>query len=128
MDRLSAVHRDPGDVVSLAVRPFYRLAPTFALQGSAIYSSRGEDAVSYLDSAAEIPGVDASVLAEDSKATATVLGIGVTYSSPGRLREGGRGLPVDASWGYERVVRTTGGIVEDRNTMRASFRVYFGLF
>jgi hypothetical protein len=35
---------------------------------------------------------------------------------------------VDASWGYERVVRTTGGIVEDRNTMRASFRVYFGLF
>jgi hypothetical protein len=128
MDRLSAVHRDPGDVVSIAVRPFYRLAPTFALQGSASYWSRGEDAVSYLSPAAEIPGVDAAVLAEDSKATATALGFGVTYSSPGRLRAGGRGLPVDASWSYERVVRTTGGIVPDRHSMRARFRLYFALF
>jgi hypothetical protein len=128
IDRLSAVRRDPGDVVRLAVRPFFRLAPTFAIQGTAMYWSRGEDAVSYLSAADEIPGVDASVLAQDSKASATVLGIGITYSSPGKFREGGRGLPVDASWGYERIVRTTGGIVPDRHTFRARFRVYFGIF
>lgn len=128
IDRLRVVHRDPGDIVSLAVRPFYRLAPAFALQASATYWSRGVDKVSYLTPDEEIPGVDASVLAEDSKATATTLGFGVIYSSPGRLGPSGHGLPVDASWSYERVVRTTGGIVPDKHAMRARFRVYFGLF
>jgi hypothetical protein len=128
IDRLSAVRRDPGDVVSLAVRPFFRLAPTLAIQGSATHWFRGEDDVSYLTPADEIPGVDASVLAQDSKASATVLGIGITYSNAGGLRSGGNGLPVDASWSYERVVRATGGIVPDRHAMRARFRFYFDLF
>jgi hypothetical protein len=128
IDRLSAVRRDPGDVVSIAVRPFFRLAPTFAIQGTALHWWRGTDAVSYLTPEDEIPGVDASVLAENTKASATVLGIGVTYSNPGRLRAGGNGLPIDASWSYERVVRATGGIVPDGNVMRARFRYYFGLF
>ncbi|HET9725842.1 MAG TPA: hypothetical protein VFP28_02930 [Gemmatimonadales bacterium] len=128
LDRLSAVRRDPGDIVSVAVRPFFRLAPSIALQGHATYWSRGADEVSYLTVDDEIPGVDASVLAEDSKATATTLGFGVTYSSLGRLRPGARGLPVDASWSYERVVRATGGLVPDRHAMRARVRFYFGLF
>ena len=122
------MHRDPGDVVGVAFRPFFRLVPSFALQASAGYWSRGEDDVSYLTAEDEIPGVDASVLAEDSKATAATVGFGVTYSSMGRLRPGGTGLPIDASWNYERVVRTTGGIVADRQSMRARFRIYFGLF
>jgi hypothetical protein len=128
LDRLSAVHLDPGDVVRIAVRPFFRLAPTFAIEGVAMHWSRGEDAVSYLTDADVIPGIEASVLAQDTKATATVLGIGITYSSAGKFREGGRGLPVDASWGYERIVRTTGGLVPDRHTFRARFRAYFGIF
>lgn len=128
IDRLSAVHRDPGDVVSIAVRPFFRLVPTLAIQATAMHWSRGADAVAYLTPADEIPGVDAAELAEDSKAGATVLGFGITYSNPGRGRAGGSGLPVDASWGYQRVVRATGGIVPDRHSMRARFRFYFGLF
>jgi hypothetical protein len=128
IDRLSAVRRDPGDIVSLAVRPFFRLASTLALQGTAMHWRRGQDAVSYLTPADEIPGVDASVLAQDSKASATVLGFGVTYNNPGALRPGGRGLPVDASWGYERIVQTSGGIVPDGNVVRVRFRFYFGLF
>jgi hypothetical protein len=128
LDLLSAVRRDPGDVVRIAVRPFFRLAPTFAIEGTAMHWSRGEDEVSYLTADDEIPGVDASVLAQDSKASATVLGFGLTYSSAGKFRKGGRGLPVDASWGYERIVRTSGGIVQDRHTFRARFRAYFGIF
>ncbi|MEP7176905.1 MAG: hypothetical protein ABI860_10185, partial [Gemmatimonadales bacterium] len=128
IDRLSAVRRDPGDVTSIALRPFFRLAPTLALQGTAIRWSRGTDAVSYLTPEDEIPGIDASVVAEDSKASATVLGFGLTYSNPGRLRAGGTGLPIDASWSYERVVRSSGGIVPDRHSFRARFRAYFGLF
>jgi hypothetical protein len=128
LDLLSAVRRDPGDVVRIAVQPFFRLAPTFAIEGTAMHWSRGEDEVSYLTADDAIPGVDASVLAQDSKASATVLGIGITYSSAGKFREGGRGLPVDASWGYERIVRTSGGMVQDRHTFRARFRAYFGIF
>jgi hypothetical protein len=128
IDLLSAVHRDPGDIVSLAARPFFRLAPSFALQASATYWSKGADEVAYVTSADEIPGVDAAVLAQDSKATATTLGFGFTYSNLGRYRPGGRGLPVDASWSYERVIGASGGIVPDRHVMRARFRVYFGAF
>jgi hypothetical protein len=128
IDLLSVVRRDPGDVVSLAVRPFFRLAPTLAIQGSAMRWSRGADEVGYLTPADSVPGVSASVVAQDTKASATVLGIGITYSSPGRLRPGGKGLPVDASWTYERVVAASGGIVPDSHRTRAGLRVYFDLF
>ena len=99
-----------------------------AIQASAMRWSRGADEVGYLTPADSIPGVSASVVAEDSKVSATVLGIGITYSSPGRLRPGGKGLPVDASWTYERVVGASGGIVPDRHAVRARLRVYFGIF
>jgi hypothetical protein len=128
IDLLSAVRRDPGDVVSIAVRPFFRLAPTLAIQGSAMRWSRGADEVSYLSPGDSISGVPASVAAQDSKASATVLGIGLTYSSPGRLRPGGNGLPVDASWTYERIVGASGGLVPDAHRSRASLRVYFDVF
>lgn len=128
LDLLSGVHRDPGDIVSLAVRPFFRLAPTLGIQASLTHWSRGADQVDYLSAADEIPGVDATVLAEDTKATATTVGFGLTYSNPGGYRAGGSGLPVDAGWSYERVVRSSGGIVPDRHIMRARFRVYLGVF
>lgn len=125
---LSSVRRDPGDVVSLTVRPFFRLAPTLAIQGSATRWSRGADAVTYSTDADAIPGVDPAVLALDSKASATVLGIGLTYSNPGRRGAGGAGWPLDASWGYERIVTASGGIVPDMHVMRTRLRFYFGLF
>jgi len=128
IDLLSVVRRDPGDVLSLAVRPFFRLAPTLAIQGSVTRWSRGADQVSYASAGDSLPGVSASVVASDSKASATLLGLGLTYSSPGRLRSGGRGLPVDAGWMYERVMGASGGIVPNRHTMRAMLRLYFGLF
>ena len=128
VDQLSGVRRDPGDVVSIAVRPFFRLAPTFAIQGSAMIWKRGVDEVAYLTDADVIPGVDASVLAQDTKATATVLGIGITYSHPGVFREGGSGMPVDASWTYERIVHASDGIVPDRHGFKARLRAYFRLF
>ena len=68
------------------------------------------------------------MLAQDTKASATVLGIGITYSNPGTVSRGREGMPVDASWGYERIVRTRDGIVPDRHAFRARFRAYFGLF
>jgi hypothetical protein len=127
-DLLAELRLDPGDVVTVAARPFFRLARTIALIGTVEHFSRGEDEVSYRDEAGAIPGVEAAVLAQGTDASATLLGIGVTYSNPGRLRPGGRGLPVDAGWSYERVVRASGGIVPSVHRLRARFRVYVGLF
>lgn len=127
-DLIAAVRLDPGDVTTFAVRPFWRLARTFALIGSLERWSRGEDAVEYRSPEDAIPGVDPSVLAQDSDASATVVSVGVTYSNPGGLRPGGSGLPVDAGWAYERVVGASGGIVPDIHRIRARFRVYFGIW
>jgi hypothetical protein len=127
-DRLALVRRDPGDVVSIGVRPFYRLARTFALQAGLEHWTRKTDQVSYASPGGALAGVDASLLAEESSANATVLSVGVTYSNPGRFRPGGTGMPVDASWSYERVLQAGGGRVVDSHAMRGKFRVYFGIW
>jgi hypothetical protein len=128
LDRLTNVHRDPGDVTTLGIQPFFRLARTFAIIGQVELQSRQLDEVTYVSAADSIPGVDASVLAEGTDGKATYAGIGVTYSNPGARNAGGRGLPVDAGWTYERVLSSSRGIVPDVHRVRARLRVYFGLF
>jgi len=127
-DRLALVRRDPGDIIAIDVRPFYRLARTLALQAGVQHWTRKTDEVSYASPADALSGVDASVLAEETAANATLLSAGITYSNPGRFRAGGVGLPVDASWSYERVLRSGKGRVPDTHRVRASFRMYFGLW
>ena len=127
-ERLALVRRDPGDIFAIGVRPFYRLARTLALQAGVELWTRGTDAATYATPADAIPGVDPSVLADESKTNATVLSVGITYANPGGLRPGGTGLPVDASWSYERVLRAGGGRVPDSHRLAGRFRVYFGLW
>jgi hypothetical protein len=127
-DRLRFVHRDPGDIVALGVHPFYQLARTLGFQAGLEHWSRSADAYSYSSPADALPGIDANVLAEDSNANATVLTVGITYANPGGLRRGGTGLPVDASWRYERILRSGGGRVPDTHAVRGQFRVYFGVW
>jgi hypothetical protein len=128
LERLTNVRRDPGDIVTLAVRPFFRLARTFALTASLEHQSRGEDEVTYATGADALPGVDASIAARGTDGSATLVAVGVTYANPGSLRPGGTGLPVDAGWTYERVVRASGGLVPDVHRVRARLRVYIGVF
>ena len=125
---ITIVRNDPGDITTIAARPFVRLVQDLAIQGTAIYWSRGADAVTYSTEADSLPGVSAGVLATGTDAKATALGIGIIYSNPGALRPGGRGLPVDAGWSYERVVHASGGRVANAHSFTARFRVYFGLF
>jgi hypothetical protein len=127
-ERLAAVRRDPGDIVSFGVHPFFRLARTFALQAGLDHWSRKSDAVSYAATGTALPGIDAGIMAEGTSANATTLSVGMTYSNPGGLRPGGNGLPVDASWTYERVLRAGGGRIPDTHALRGRFRVYFGLW
>jgi hypothetical protein len=125
---ITVVRNDPGDITTFGARPFFRLARSFAIQGTALHWSRGADAVTYATPADSLPDVSASVLATDTKASATVLGIGITYANLGRLNPGGSGLPVEAGWSYERVVSASGGRVPNKHGFAAHLRVYFGLF
>jgi hypothetical protein len=128
VDRITNVRRDPGDVVSLAVRPFLRLARTFALSAALEHQSRGEDEVTYATDADALPGIDPAIAVAGTEASATMLAVGFTYANPGALRPGGSGLPVDAGWTYERMLRASGGFVPDVHRVRARLRVYIGVF
>jgi hypothetical protein len=127
-DRLAVVRLDPGDILSINVLPFFRLARTFALQAGVQHWSRKQDQVAYRSPSDALPGIDASVLAEETAANATLMSVGMTYSNPGRLGSGGSGMPIDAGWSYERVLRSGGGRVTDPHRIRARFRMYFGLW
>jgi hypothetical protein len=127
-DRLALVRQDPGDIIAIDARPFYRLGRTLALQAGVQHWNRKADQASYASPADALPGVDAGVLAQETAANATLLSAGITYSNPGGLRPGGTGLPVDATWSYERVLRSGKGRVPAAHRVRASFRMYFGLW
>jgi len=127
-DLVAAVRFDPGDETSFAVRPFYRIASSLAIIGSAERWHHGSDDYSYAAGADPVPGVDAAVLGEETDASATLVSIGLTYSSPGATRPNGRNLPVDAGWSYERVISASGGRVPDVHRVRARFRLYLGLW
>jgi hypothetical protein len=122
----TVVRLDPGDVTTFAVRPFFRLARTFALIGSLERWSKGQDAAEFAGTV--LPGVDPSVMTLETDASATVVSFGVTYSNPGALRPGGTGLPVDAGWTYERIVSASGGIVPDVHRIRSRVRLYFDIW
>ncbi|HEX2251379.1 MAG TPA: hypothetical protein VHH32_13615 [Gemmatimonadales bacterium] len=125
-DRLAQVRRDPGEILVVSARPFYRLARTVALHAGVEHWSHGSDGYTYV-SGNELPGIDPNLLTQDSEANATLLSVGITYSNPGRLRPGGTGLPVDASWSYERVLRASGR-VPNSHAVRARFRMYFAVW
>lgn len=128
IDLLALVRYDPGDETTFAVRPFFRLARSLAIIGSAERWHHGSDEYIYAEGATAVPGVDAGVLGQESDATATLLSIGLTYSAYGNARPGTRSLPVDAGWTYERVVGSSGGRVPDVHRIRARLRLYFGLW
>ena len=127
-DRLALVRQNPGDIISIDVRPFFRLARTLALQAGVQYWNRTADQVTYASPSDALPGIDAGVLAEETAANAALLSAGITYSNPGRFTPGGTGLPVDASWSYERIVRSKKGRVPDTHRVQARLRLYFGLW
>ena len=126
--RLALVRRNPGDIIVIEVRPFFRLARTLALQAGVQYWNRTTDQATYATPSEALSGIDAGVLAEETAANAALVSAGITYSNPGRFRPGGAGVPVDASWSYERVVRSKKGRVPDTHRVQARLRLYFGLW
>lgn len=123
----ASLRRDPGDVVQFGVQPFFRLAPHLALVGAARWWSRGSDGWSWATGQAALPGLDPAVMNAGTKANATLLGIGVSYVHDGPLRDGRVGMPVEASFGIERLVHSGRGLVAAPLTTRLTFRIYASL-
>lgn len=118
----SAVRWDPGNEFTLSITPFFRLADGFAATGGATFWSHGSDQVSY----AAVPAIGApaaDLLAQDTRASATMLEGGFLFSSTGA--RGGKGLPVEAHWTYQFVASAAGGRVDKTRRTAIEFRVYY---
>ncbi|MBA2292273.1 MAG: hypothetical protein H0W15_07445 [Gemmatimonadales bacterium] len=120
----AAVSRDPGDIVALTARPFFRMAASLAIAGLVQYERRGSDMFEYVDGQDPIVGADVEALATGTRAAATRVGIGLSYSHDGRGRDGVLRMPVEASFSVERTVASSLGVVSAPTTSRVQFRIY----
>ncbi len=108
---LKNVQLDAGDIVSLGIRPYLRLARNLALHGQVDYSHTAADQVQYDAAGDAIPGVPASVMAEASR-KALALGGGLSYvgRTAHECERGQRcGWPIEAGWSYTVVSSGSGG-------------------
>ncbi|HET8623162.1 MAG TPA: hypothetical protein VFM14_06340 [Gemmatimonadales bacterium] len=121
---LRTVHAEPGDLVFASAQPFLRLTPPIAITAGLAYWRRAEGTVVYATGADSIPGIPAAVLARNSRMSAMIFRAGVTYAAAGVRGPDGRGLPLEASWAYERVVDASGGRVPKVSRVRADLRIY----
>ncbi len=121
---LAGVRRDPGDVLRLSAHPFFRLAPYLSLYVGADYWTRGRDVFVYPAAQPPIPGVDIAVLGDGTASDALLLSGGLSYSHAGLNKRGGLGLPMDASFRYERIARSRKGILPDIHSVRIDLRFY----
>ncbi|NNG15750.1 MAG: hypothetical protein HKM89_04655, partial [Gemmatimonadales bacterium] len=127
-NRQANVSWNPGSILRVSVQPYVALTRTLAFQGKVSHWSRGEDSYEYAASGDTVAGVSATELGLDSKVNATVVGGGLTYRSPSATDERHRGLPVEAHWTYEGVIRAGGGRVPKAKTFRMGLRLYFRLW
>jgi hypothetical protein len=127
-NRRASVKWDPGNILRVSVQPYFALTRTLAIQGKLTHWTRGEDSYEYATSGDSIAGVSATELSLDGKVDATVVGGGITYRSPSATDERHGGLPVEARWIYEGVIRAGGGRVPKAKTIRMGLRLYFRLW
>ncbi len=120
----AAVSRDPGDIVTLAAQPFFRMATNLAIAGLVQHERRGADTFQYVDGQAPITGADIADLSIGTRSTVTRIGLGLSYSHDGRAREGVLRMPVEASFSVERTVASSSGVVASPLTSRVQFRIY----
>ncbi|MEP7325102.1 MAG: hypothetical protein ABI836_04060 [Gemmatimonadota bacterium] len=126
--RLRTVKEQPGDLIDIAVTPFFRLVPTIALIGGVRLRRHGADQVSYTNAADSIPGVSASVLAEGSDWNLTTYLAGLSYQSPAAITQGKSGFPIEANWTVEGPLSSSAGLVAKGRLMRFQIRLYTKLF
>lgn len=126
--RTTLLRMTPGMRWSVDVRPYLRVAPSFALYGQLTYQRRGADAWESVSQATPISGGSISGMGAGSGASALIAGVGLSYAHTGVNKDGDVKRPVEAGLGLTRVVMSGSGIVADRLTTSIWFRVYKGIF
>ncbi len=122
---LAAVTRTPGNIMTLGIAPFFRLAETFAVTGGVTWRRKGSDAVSLFSGQAEIPNAPVSLLELETDGSWTTAALGLTFSSPLVTRDGKEKAPLDAGMLWEGVVASSGALrVPQTAGVRFWFRVY----
>lgn len=121
--RLAAVERDPGDLVTLGLLPYVRMAPHFALTGGLVWRKKGLDDVRYADGQEPVTDIPVSVLAENSDMSWTTASLGLTFSAPFTQRD--RAVPpLDAGIAWDGVIAASGGRVPKSSSFRFFLRIY----
>ena len=114
---------NPGEVLSVTARPFFRIADRLALTGSLTWWSRSADEWKPLADFSGDP-VAVSQMGEGTKASALIWGAGIGYIHDGSHVDGVRRMPVEAGLAIERVASSGSGLVAAPLTTRVWFRVY----
>lgn len=121
--RTAMLDWDPGDVLTLSARPFFRLADRLAIVGSASWFLRGED--QWAASGEDAPAAaDLAAMSVGTNASAVRLGAGISYAHDGRHVDGETRMPVEAGLAVERTAWSGSGLVAQQIVTRMWFRVY----
>jgi hypothetical protein len=121
---LANLTRNPGNIWSVGLSPFLRLAETFSVAGGVQYASKGEDRVDLAGGQEPIPGAPPELLALESSASWTTASAGLVYASPLRFRNGKPINPLDAGVLWQGVVAGSGGRVPRASAIRVYLRLY----
>jgi len=124
--RLTNLRVNAGDILSLGVQPYFRLARNLAILSQFDYQRVSADRAAYDRPSDAITGLDPNIFSLGSR-SALAVGVGVTYvgRSPHECEPGRKcGWPIEASWNYTTVVRGTGDRVSKFRTTRLEIRWY----
>jgi hypothetical protein len=122
---LADVNRTPGNVMTLGIAPFFRLAETYAVTGGVTWRKKGSDQVTLFGDQAEIPGAPPTLLELDTEGTWTTASLGLTYSAPLTTKDGKTKSPMDAGILWEGVIGSSGAL---RVPATAGVRFWFRLY
>ena len=122
---LADVNRKPGDVLTLGIAPFFRLAETFAVTGGVTWRKKASDQVTLFGGEAETPGAPPTLLEIDTDGTWSTASLGLTYSAPLTTKDGKSKPPMDAGLLWEGVIGSSGALrVPASGGVRFWFRLY----
>ena len=125
VNTFAAVNRKPGDVLTLGISPFYRLAETFAVTGGLTWRKKAKDQVTLFGDQPEIPGAPASLLEIDTDGSWSTASLGLTFSAPLVVKDGKSNPPMDAGLLWEGVIGSSGSL---RVPATAGIRFWFRLY
>jgi hypothetical protein len=119
------VNRKPGDVFTLGIAPFFRLAETFAVTGGSHLAQEGERPGHPFRWRSRDSGAPPTLLEIDTDGTWSTASLGLTYSAPLTTKDGKSKPPMDAGLLWEGVIGSSGALrVPARGGVRFWFRLY----